>query len=304
MRTLAGLAAGMVLVACSHNPHKATKVDTNLAQSERVSGNQSLGIKSGDMVVQGKVEMREKLRDLQNEVYALEDKVYGNRKFDSKGLFGELRSCKSKLASRQFGGSGTLVWAEPLDRVTDKEEELKIGLDENNQLVGVQEEYLKDRINRFLGYKRILQKREDEFHQSLGECRAQAREKEVDGSQKTRVAITEISKLALEKEEVNEFMCKFVRRGASLSQLLMNAFGRGWIAVSEYTPERNLLSGTIRNDLGDEKSNGMLIGSWRLAFDEGAITLKDILSGTKDARLEAWSGSSKCLDKADGRWNP
>src|SRR5690606_24805551 len=108
-------------------------------------------------------QISEKLRDLQNAVYSLEDKVYGTRKLGSMGLYGELKACKRKLASRQFGGSGNMMWSEPLDRVTDKEDELKVGVDEKKQLVGLSEEFLKDRLQRFQGYKTILQKRSDEF---------------------------------------------------------------------------------------------------------------------------------------------
>lgn len=294
----------LLAAGCSSNPHKASTIETNLAQKETVSGNQSLGLKDGEMVVQEKAEMNERLRDLQNQVFSLEDKVYGNRKFDSKGLYGELRSCRSKLASRQYGGSGTLVWAEPLDRVTDKEEEMNIGLDESNKLVGIKEEYLKDRISRFHGYKKILQKREDEFTEAIQECKARMKDKELDPSQNKKVSITETSKLALERESVGEFMCKFVRRGASLQSLLMNAFGNGWLSVSDFAPDGKILQNIIRDEGGDEKPNGLMLGSWKLSFNEGSATLTDVLAGGKDAKLEAWSGTNKCLSKSDGRWNP
>ena len=294
----------IVLASCSHNPNKAEKIETNLDHREKVSGSQSLGLKSGEMVVQEKIEVTERLRDLQNQVQGLEDKVYGSRKFESKGLHGDLRSCRSKLSSRQYGGSGTLVWAEPLDRVTDKEEELSLGLDESNQLVGVREEFLRDRLNRYLGYKKILQKREDEFTEGLEECKAQLKDKEVDPSQNRRVAITEASKLALDRESVNAFMCQYARKGASLQNLLMNAFGKSWVSVSDFAPDGKILQNVIRDELGAEKPNGLLFGRWKLAFNEGSVTMTDILSGEKDARLEAWSSANKCLAKADGRWNP
>src|SRR5688572_20882831 len=67
--------------ACSHNPHKAKKIDTEIEKSTPISGDTSLGIKDGNMVVQRKVQMSEELRALQNEVYELEDRVFGNRKY-------------------------------------------------------------------------------------------------------------------------------------------------------------------------------------------------------------------------------
>src|SRR6185312_7894072 len=118
-------------------------------------------------------QMAEKLRDLQNTVYSLEDQVYGTRKLGSLGQYGELKSCERKLASKQYGGTGNLVWTEPLDRVTDKEEDFKIGLDEKKDLVAVSQEYLRDRLQRFQGYRTILQKRADEFGEKIEACSAQ-----------------------------------------------------------------------------------------------------------------------------------
>ena len=60
-----------------------------------------------------------------------------------------------------------------MDRVTDKEEEFKIGLDDKDKIVGVSEEFLKDRIERFKDYKRTLQKREDEYEEKVEICEAE-----------------------------------------------------------------------------------------------------------------------------------
>jgi response regulator of citrate/malate metabolism len=38
--------------------------------------------------------------------------------------------------------------------------------------VGVNQEFLKDRIKRFKNYKRVLQKREDEYQEKLDICEA------------------------------------------------------------------------------------------------------------------------------------
>ena len=123
------------------------------------------------MIVQRKVMMNEELRRLQNEVYELEDHVYGNRKYGSLGLYGVLRDCRTQVSDSTNGGSGKLSWTEPMDRVTDKEEEMKIGIDDKAKLVGVSEEMLKDRIERFRNYKVVLQKREDEYDDKLAICK-------------------------------------------------------------------------------------------------------------------------------------
>lgn len=162
----------LLTVGCATNRNKAEKIDTKIEKDDSISGDTRVGVKEGNMVVQKKVAMNEELRRLQNEVYELEDRVYGNRKYGSMGLYGELKECRTHLSDANNGGSGKLKWTEPRDLVTDKEEEFKVGVDENDKLVGVSEEMLKDRIDRFRGYKATLQKREDEYDDKVQICQA------------------------------------------------------------------------------------------------------------------------------------
>jgi hypothetical protein len=171
--TVVALAALSFFSGCSSNPNKAEKIATEMDKTSTISGEESLGIKDGNLVVQRKALMSEELRRLQNEVYELEDHVYGNRKFGSKGLYGVLKDCRLAISDKSNGGDGKLKWTEPIDRVTDKEEEFKIGIDEKEQIVAVSEEFLKDRIARFRNYKLILQKREDEYQEKLDICKAE-----------------------------------------------------------------------------------------------------------------------------------
>jgi hypothetical protein len=160
--------------SCSHHANRAEKLNSNLEKSDLVTKEEVVGLnKDGDMVWQKKVSMNEELRRIQNEVYDLEDRVYGNRKYNSTGLYGALKTCDSKLAAKENGGNGQIMWTEPLDRITDKEEIFNIGLDEKERLVGVSVEFLKDRIARFIDYKRVLMKKEDEFDDKLSLCRGE-----------------------------------------------------------------------------------------------------------------------------------
>lgn len=162
------------LAACSSNPHKAEKIETKIDGKGDIGDDSSVGVnKDGNMVVQKKVQMNEEVRRLQNEVYELEDRVYGNRKYGSLGLYGVLRQCKMDVSDPKNGGDGKLKWTEPIDRITDKEEEWKVGLDEKEKLVGISEEYLKDRIERFRGYKRVLMQRQDEYEEKVQICKAE-----------------------------------------------------------------------------------------------------------------------------------
>ena len=172
----------VLISACSHNPHKAEKIDTKMEKDAVVTGDEKVGVKDGNLVVQRKVMMNEELRKLQYDVYELEDKVYGSRKFGSKGIWGVLRDCRSQLSDKKNGGDGKLIWTEPADRVTEKEEEYKIGIDEKEKVVAVSEEFLKDRIERFRGYKNVLSKREDDLDQKLQICQAELKSRKADAT--------------------------------------------------------------------------------------------------------------------------
>lgn len=182
MRALLWSLSVLLVVGCSSNPHKAEKIETKMEREQKVV-DEKLGVKDGNLVIQKKVEMAEEVRRLQHEVYELEDRVYGNRKYGSKGLYGSLKDCKVKMSSKAMGGDGKLMWTEPVDRVTDKEEEFTIGIDEQDKIVGVSEEFLKDRITRFRKYRQTLQKRQDEYEEKLEICDAAVRSKAHDKEQ-------------------------------------------------------------------------------------------------------------------------
>lgn len=158
--------------ACA-SKYKAEKIETKIDNPAHVTGDTAVGVKDGNAVVQKKVLMSEELRTLQYEVYESEDKVYGTRKYGSAGLYGVLRDCRAQLADPKNGGDGKLKWTEAQDRVSDKEDEFKIGLDEKDKLVGVSEEFLSDRIARFRDYKKLLQKRQDEYEDKVAICKAE-----------------------------------------------------------------------------------------------------------------------------------
>src|SRR4051812_28526613 len=79
-----------LVTACSHNPNKAEKLDTKIDNADKVV-DENIGVKDGNMIVQRKTKMSEELRRLQYEVYEKEDRVYGNAKYGSRGLYGTLK---------------------------------------------------------------------------------------------------------------------------------------------------------------------------------------------------------------------
>jgi hypothetical protein len=169
----------LCLAACSHNPNKAEKIDTAMKSEGTVTG-ETVGIKDGNMVIQRKTLLTEELRDIQYEVYGLEEQVYGNEAFKTLGLYGVLKDCRLQLTDKHNGGDGKLIWTEPLDRVTSKEEEFKIGVDEHDKLVAVSEEFIKDRIARFREYKSLLTKRQTEYQQKVDICTAELNSRKYD----------------------------------------------------------------------------------------------------------------------------
>lgn len=306
------VAACLCLAACASKSNKAKPIDTKITSSQTVTGGEKVGVnKDGDMVVMDKQRISEKLRDLQNDVYSLEDQVYGMRKFHSEGLYGKLKSCLRKLSSHQYGGSGTLVWTEPLDRVTDKEDEYKVGLGDQKQLVSVTEEFLKDRLSRFEGYKHILEKRQDDFQNRTEDCKAQLAQRKYDASQSSRVVVTEASKAQMSKVDLNNYMCQFVKDGASLQKFMMNAFANGWLSLSDFKMDQNIEVNGLSDSKGDKMDHGFMFHGWKLAFDKGPLTMADVLSDGKDAHLVAWTYSPKtdvkdsgqCLKSDPGAWN-
>ena len=122
------------------------------------------------MKVQKKVLLAEELRHLENETYGIEYEVYGNREYGTKGLYGAYKECKAEVNSVKYGGTGKLAPIEPAAPVINEDPLLKFGKDESGELVGVSEEFLTQRIERFKKYKSLLQKRREEYETKLGIC--------------------------------------------------------------------------------------------------------------------------------------
>ena len=160
------------LSSCQHDIHRARKINSKMNQSSNLSDTEKIGVKKGRLLIQKKVMISEQLRRIQNEVYTLEDKIYGNKKYGSEGLYGKLKNCKKKISSKKYGGDGKLIWIEPISRVTESEENWELGLDEQDRIVGLSEELLKSRLERFRNYRKILNQRENEYNEKIEICEA------------------------------------------------------------------------------------------------------------------------------------
>lgn len=162
--------------ACASNPHKAVELDTKVAYEAQVTSSAVIGVKNGDMIYQKKALLSEELRSLQITVYELEAKLYGGpRYYDNNGLIGALKICRAKLSLPENGGDGKLAWTEKRDYVVPEDEFTAIGMNEKKDLIGVQEEFLKDRLQRFSQYKSILEGRTEDMQDKIDMCSVQVR---------------------------------------------------------------------------------------------------------------------------------
>ncbi|HEY8270014.1 MAG TPA: hypothetical protein VIG33_03945 [Pseudobdellovibrionaceae bacterium] len=167
-----------LLCACA-SPNKARDLDTKVDLSAPVAGGGVIGLKDGDMIYQRKVMMNEELRALELDVYSLEAKVYGGPRYlDNRGLYGSLKDCRAELSETKNGGDGKLLWTEKREYVTPDEDLKNIGLEEKKKIIGVSEEFLKDRLERLKSYRTVLMARQDEYETKIQVCDLELRSKQ------------------------------------------------------------------------------------------------------------------------------
>jgi hypothetical protein len=134
----------------------------------------------------------------------------------------------------------------------------------------------------------------------------------MDASQPTRVMVSEVPKSSIERPEINQFLCGYVKDGASLQAFMHQAFAKGWLALGDYRMNQNLIAVAVKDAKGISKDNALLFNGWKLAFDRKQVTVGELFNDGKDAKLAAWAfdrkadvpNSSACLSAADGQWNP
>jgi hypothetical protein len=160
----------LTFAACA-SKHKAQDLDTDIKNSAAVDSNAVIGVKDGNMVYQNKVLMNEELRKLEVEVYNLEAKVYGGPRYnDNRGLYGVLKDCRAEMSEAKNGGDGKLAWTEKREYVTPNIDFNQIGLEHKKDIVGISEEYLKDRLDRFKSYRTTLESRQEEYETKVKMC--------------------------------------------------------------------------------------------------------------------------------------
>ena len=170
LRTVPLVLLTLTLANCA-SKHKAQDIDTDIKNSAAVDSSSVIGVKDGNMVYQNKVLMNEELRRMEVEVYNLEAKVYGGPRYnDNRGLYGVLKDCRADMSQTKNGGDGKLAWTEKREYVTPNKDFNQIGLEKKKDIVGLTEEYLKDRLDRFKTYRMTLEGRQEEYETKVKMC--------------------------------------------------------------------------------------------------------------------------------------
>ena len=316
-KTGAYILPALIFVFGCTNPNKAEKIETKGEKMKAVGDNTSVGInKNGEMISRKKVEMADHLQQLQRRVYSVEEEVYGSDEMGNKGKWGVLKDCLKQANSKELGGDGKIHPMPEKRQVTKKEAQLKIGLDEQGNLVGISDEYLKDRIERFNGYEEILQKDKDFYDEKVQICQALIDEKNFDSKSvaKLNTAVTaEVTEVRTYIDpmttQINSFVCSYVKPGASLKQVVSHAVDSGW--VKEEDLKEHDVGKDVKDQTGYTFNHTFKVGNWALAFDKSYVYGDLMNENGADANLVAWMNSSNkdvpdgdtCLPSKSGRWN-
>ncbi len=184
------LVLALGFIGCSASHKKKSKVhdlkEMQLEKEQEISGGDKVGIRDDTFKVQKKVMLVESLRDLENTAFGMEYEVYGNRVYGTKGLYGAYRDCRTEVNSIIYGGSGKMKPIEPPASVVNEDKKFKYGIDKKGDLVGVTEEFLSERIERFKKYKVKLTKRLNEYETKVRICENDLKQAKLKQNQKSQ----------------------------------------------------------------------------------------------------------------------
>jgi hypothetical protein len=306
----------LFVLACA-NPNKAQKLDTTGDKMKGVGDSTSVGLnKNGEMISRKKVEMADHLQQLQRKVYTLEEEVYGSDEFGNRGKWGVLKDCMKQVNSKDFGGDGKIHTIPDRRQVTKKETQMKIGLDESGNLVGISDEFLKDRIERFNAYQDILEKDKDFYDDKTQVCQALIEEKKFDAKAIAKLDSDVTKEAKVVKAyvdpmiaQMDTYLCAYVKPGASLKEMITHAVEVGWIKEEDLKDHE--VGSEVKDATGYAFTHTTKLGNWALAFDKSYVYGELMNEAGADAGLAAWmnssskevAGNENCLPARSGRWN-
>ncbi|MDG0815757.1 YajG family lipoprotein [Bdellovibrio svalbardensis] len=305
------ITASFILAACASNPNKAEKLNTEIQKTDDMGGGTVIGLNEKDeMVMQKKIRLADYVRQLQFEVYGLEDTIYGGDESGNRGLWGVLEECQTKENSAEMGGEGTYVKMPEKARLTDREDQFqKIGLDEKKNLVAVSTDYLRDRIRRFENYKATYKKRKDWYETQVKICNANLERKTYNAKQ-AKLDLSKYPPITNTTSELDRYVCRYVRQGAKMNDLVKTALSKQWIMKEDFDQDMPVNSLKVVDSNQAERPNVLRLGGWALAFDKGA-KLSEIEDNTTNPSLKSWMndsadivpGGKNCLRRGSNLWN-
>lgn len=265
------------------------EIKTELEGPQRV-GQEKVGKNSdGKYVLQKKEEIAAALVDLQREVYAAEESIYGNKTYGNKGKFGVLEDCRIELRAKT-NGKWEMVESAPKVILSQEESKItkKIGLDEKGKLVLLTEEELTARMKRFERYRQNYERQEEWYDTEIKACKVALTNYVKDKSLPAKEVEAQFPDYALDRRsDMNAAICQYVESGASLKSLVKAAVAGGWILEEDLTGRADV-NGEIAKDGTDFRRSGVFrLGDWALAYDSRQ-SYGDLMNTDQDAGLEAW----------------
>jgi TolA-binding protein len=163
------LFAGISLVGCSSTPEGPGELEKTYNTSTG-DNREQVGMRDDKVVVQKRIYLEEQLFSLKSEVDDLQSTIFGKSRQDPGGLYLGLKDCRNRLSDPRLGGNGKPQPMEKWVNITAQDEQFFFKADKNNHLVGVSEEALDNRIQRFQKHQRMLTEQYDSFKDKLDTC--------------------------------------------------------------------------------------------------------------------------------------
>lgn len=159
----------VVGAGCSSKPEGPGDLDQKL-NTQTNDSREQVGIRDEKVVIQKKVYLEEQLWALKSQVDELQRTLYGKSAQDPGGIWLGLKDCRKRIADPRIGGTGKPEPMEKWQNVTAQDEQFFYRADKNNNIVGVSEEALDERIQRYQKHQRLLSSEYDNLKDKLESC--------------------------------------------------------------------------------------------------------------------------------------
>lgn len=299
----------LATAACS-SKQTIKDVDTEL-KNKQTLGTESLGKnKDGQYIIQKKENLASYLLSLQNEVYGLEEGIYGNKTYGNKGKYGVLEDCRIELRAKT-NGKWEMVDSAPKNILSKEEAKItkKMGIDEKGDLVHLTEEELTHRIKRFERYKENYERQEEWYNTEIKACKVSLNNFVNHKFDQAPVPPKFPDYGGELKADMNSYLCQYVESDASLRTLIKTGIGAGWLFEDDLVERPYVNDESAKDSTGFRRSYVLRIGDWVLAYNYH-YKYGDLMNTSSDGELKAWlhrssesvAEKSQCLPHAK-RWS-